>query len=112
MRFGLAILELENPDDACPLLMDLLCDEEQDLAFRRSAAVSLRCALGRRDERHHDRVASIYRSATDHELRHQLQRALEESRAPGVTEAMIHHALTWHGPKPGRAVRGADWSEP
>lgn len=90
-----SLLAHEHPDP-CPVLLARLEDEAVDLETKRDAARRL-CWAGP-DASLHPRIAAVYRAATDHEIRHRLQWTLEDSRAPGVTEAMLHHALTWHWP--------------
>ncbi|MCP5065738.1 MAG: hypothetical protein GY946_04155 [bacterium] len=104
----LAILQLK-PDDPSSALMDVIEDGENDDAFRESAAAALRRRhLKRGTLAHQARLAAIYLKEEGHRIRQQCASALEDSRARGVTEAMLNHAVTWN-PDPRRRTAGPEW---
>lgn len=91
-RIALARL---RDDDPIPELLSIVEDRTADLELRRAA---LHAARRERDpllEKHAPRLVALYARETDPELLGQCLTTLDESRAPGVTAAMLHHADVW-----------------
>lgn len=104
----LAILQLK-PDDPSSALLQVLEDRKNDTDLRTSAAALLhqrRMIEGNLVQE--ARLAAIYLAEEDHDVREQCASALENSRARGVTAAMLRHAVSWN-PDPTRKTSGPAW---
>jgi hypothetical protein len=82
-------------DDPIPELLSIVEDRSADLELRRAALYAARRERDRLLEKHAPRLAAFYARETDPELLEQCLTTLEESRAPGVTAAMLRHADVW-----------------
>lgn len=104
----LAILQLK-PDDSSSALLEVLEDRRNDTELRASAAALLRQRrMIEGNLVQEARLAAIYLAEEDHEVREQCASALENSRARGVTAAMLRHAVSWNA-DPTRKTSGPAW---
>ncbi len=81
-------------DDPIPELLAIVEDRSADLELRRDALQAARDD-DRLLARHGGRLVALYANETDPNLLEQCLSILDESRALGVTAAMLHHADVW-----------------
>lgn len=81
------------PPDPVAQLLTVAEDVKADLELRRSAVVAVRQNYP--SPSYETRLTKLYARDVDPEILEQCWMAFRDSRAPGVTEAMLHHAVVW-----------------
>ncbi|MBL9087091.1 MAG: hypothetical protein JNM10_08090 [Planctomycetia bacterium] len=94
----IAILLLRHPDP-CPDLLSVVEDPLADADLRRDAVNAFLRVPRDQSARYHTRLAAAYAKESTSSVCAQFLRVLSKSRAPGVTEAMLHNAAVLAAPR-------------